>query len=283
MKLRKSDKQAIPVYANFVQLWKTLAGDLQFLEAGREDGIRREGATIYVSFSHTLAGLPELRAVANPGNISVPVSHPTVYSDGRHGIERVKIGPLPGSPVEQVDLHVDFEGLGRSYVKPIVFDKDTAVRSGDPASEENAPVAFHVRATTDIPLKKPNGDAWDKLLVVQPEVYPDVRLALVVDGRMIRTTRTAKNARSSSIRWNETYNLDLDPQLQHIGFVVLDADPEPFGDEVMGKLTWPPGELPVGSCKERTEEGILFDIGIQWSPSMDVSYDRDPFVVRLRR
>ncbi|NBC18004.1 MAG: hypothetical protein GVY18_11905 [Bacteroidetes bacterium] len=268
--------------ANYVRLWETLAGDLQFREAGREDGIRREGATVYVTFEHALAGLPEVRAVARPGGTSVPVSQPVVYTSGRRGMGRVEVGPLPSGSVEQVDLHLEFEGLGRRYVKPIVFDEDAVVRSGEPPPEENAPVTIHVRATMDVPLRKPDGDAWDKLLIVPPEVYPDVRLALVVDSRILRTTRIAKNVRSSSIQWDETYHLDIDPRLQHIGFVLLDADPEPFEDEVMGKITWAPGSLPTGERQIRSAEGLLFDFEVQWTPPVDIRYDSEPFVVRLR-
>lgn len=118
-------------------------------------------------------------------------------------------------------------------------------------------VEVKIVRVSDLPAIKPDGRKWDGF------GYADPMVTILVDGRVLASTSFKKDHAGSSVVFNETFKMYVNPRETRLGFKVFDKDV--MQNDLMGEYQFSDEDLPLrnGNKTLKFYNGIVLDIEIR--------------------
>lgn len=244
---------------------RAIVGDVEFQKPRLSPSRRSAGWELSVELDTPLPGGAHVRAVDQAGR-PLPVSGPTIERRDGIPVGVVRVGAFDAGQVARIELSVRPLGSPASFVQEIVVD-DAVSRNGMAAPRERVQtVSLDVLSLHRLLAPKDEEGDWDAVgwpLVRRGDsgrgADPDVRIDLLVDDDVV-TSSEVRPSTPDGARINASMTLAVKPQSQRVSLEVWDEDPGL--SELMGTVTWKPGELPAGPAVVRTDTGMFLELAI---------------------
>lgn len=265
----------------YEKILDALSGEVEFAGAEWSGSERR---LLHVEFRHDLGPLCKVRGeTLGPEPEPISVSRPTLVVGPEGPVMRAVVGPVAPGEIGGLTFVVETPGEGPAFSKRIIVNRQlVAPLDLERPTAQDTPLGLRIASAESLPRTKANGKAWDlgalgSLLGGSDGdgSLPDVRVSVFAGELEVATTAVAENV-WESVSWQEGFELNVDPGASRISLRVWDEDGGLPAD-LMGTVTWNPGDLPVGSTLVKTDSGILLHLETRWHGRRRSLDDGEPF------
>jgi pimeloyl-ACP methyl ester carboxylesterase len=231
--------------------------------------VHRDGEDrLVVDFQDYFAGLATVTARGVPTKTDLRVTEPIVYQRETEIFGRVVIGPFDARRTPAVDIVVQSLD-GRRYGRRVLL---TTPDKPLPDSEKPKPAVLRLLRVEKIPprtlLQIWNGDDGGP--------QSDLRAVLrAVDWK--RQTPLHQNA-GDPADLGEEMQLDIEPDEERITLELWDMDDGDKSD-LLGRITWSPGQFPRGQATETAASGLVLHLDIDRPHERRIQWMQEPFVL----
>ncbi len=124
-------------------------------------------------------------------------------------------------------------------------------------SKDKKTVEITIVRVSNLPSVKPDGRKWDGI------GYADPMVTILVDGKILASTSFKKDNAGSSVVFNESFKMHVDPRQAKLGFKVFDKDV--MQNDLMGEYHFSEDDIPLqnGNRTLKFYNGIVLDIEIR--------------------